>query len=72
METLVLPGRKTDRILRMGISKNLGRFGSGGRNMLFFGKNNCIIFHYIASGHSISSHSCDIVCNRRSLKRIKP
>ena len=26
METLVLPGRKTDRFLRMGMSKNLSRF----------------------------------------------
>ena len=62
METLTLPGRKTDRFLRMGMSKNLGGFKSGGRDMLFFDKNNCIIFHYIANCHSIGSHSCDIVC----------
>lgn len=31
--TLVLPGRKTDRFLRMGVSKNLGGFGSGSRDM---------------------------------------
>lgn len=64
METLTLPGRKTGRFLRMGMSKKLGGFGSGSGDMLFFDKNNCIIFHYIANGHSISSHSCDIVCNR--------
>ena len=62
METLTLPGRKTGRFLRMGMSKKLGGFGSGSGDMLFFDKNNCIIFHYIANGHSISSHSCDIVC----------
>ena len=26
METLALPGRKTDRFLQMGMSKNLSRF----------------------------------------------
>ncbi len=26
METLTLPGRKTDRFLQMGMSKNLSRF----------------------------------------------
>ena len=29
METLALPGRKTDRFARMGMSKKLGGFGSG-------------------------------------------
>ena len=33
METLALPGRKTDRFLRMGMSKILGGFGSGSRDM---------------------------------------
>ena len=31
METLTLPGRKTGRLLRMGMSKKLGGFGSGSR-----------------------------------------
>ena len=64
METLTLPGRKTDRFLRMVVSKNLGGFGSGSRDILFFCKNNCVIFHYIANGHSIGGHSRNIVCNR--------
>ena len=29
MEMLALPGRKTDRFLRMGMSKKLGGFGNG-------------------------------------------
>lgn len=33
METHVLPGRKTDRFLQMGIGKNLVGFGSGSRYM---------------------------------------
>lgn len=38
METLALPGRKTDRFLRMGMSKNLGGFKRGSRYIksLFF------------------------------------
>lgn len=31
METLALPGRKTDGFLRMGMSKKLSGFGSGSR-----------------------------------------
>ena len=31
METLTLPGRKTGRFLRIGVSKKLGGFGSGSR-----------------------------------------
>lgn len=56
--------QENGQVLRMSMSKKLGDFGSGSRDMLFFDKNNCIIFHYIANGHSISSHSCDIVYNR--------
>lgn len=63
METLALPGRKTGRFLRMGMSKNLGGFGSGNRDMLFFYENDCIVFHNIANGHGIGCHSRDIVCN---------
>lgn len=33
METLALPGRKTGRFLRMCMSKKLGDFGSGSRDM---------------------------------------
>ncbi len=33
METLTLPGRKTGRFLRMGMSKKLGGFESGSRYM---------------------------------------
>lgn len=46
-----------------GNEKKPGGFGSGSRNMLFFYKNNCIVFHYIANGHGIGCHSRDIVCN---------
>lgn len=34
METLTLPGRKTDRFLQMGMSKNLGGFKSGSRDII--------------------------------------
>ena len=33
METLTLPGRKTDSFLRMGMGKNLGGFKSGSGDM---------------------------------------
>ena len=36
METLALPGRKTDRFLRMGMSKKLGGFESGSRDISTF------------------------------------
>ena len=36
MGTLALPGRKTDRLLRMGMSKKLGGFGSGSREISAF------------------------------------
>lgn len=34
METLTLPGRKTDRFLRIGVSKKLGGFGSDSRDKI--------------------------------------
>lgn len=40
METLTLLGRKTDRFLRMGVSKNLGGFGSGSRDIKLTSKQN--------------------------------
>ena len=39
METLVLPGRKADRFLRMGMSKTLGGFGSGSRYIGYYWNN---------------------------------
>jgi len=36
METLALPGRKTDRFLRMGMGKNLSGFGSGSGDISAF------------------------------------
>lgn len=36
MGTLALPGRKTDRLLRMGMSKKLRGFGSGSREISAF------------------------------------
>ena len=36
METLVLPGRKADKFLRIGMRKTLGGFGSGSRYIKCF------------------------------------